>query len=183
MADGPSLTTKLLEQARREGGWAHQNVLTLVDDLTDEQLRWRPGPHAPAIGFHVWHLARWADFDAAQVSGAPQIWETQGLAAAWGFASGLGKSETGTEMGDDSSEDLILPGKTALLEYTGAAFTRIDNLLDTLAHATVLPSPNLQVDDDRAVSLLCTYLTHDNRHLGMIEALRGLLGLMGSATN
>jgi hypothetical protein len=32
------------------------------------------------------------------------------------------------------------------------------------------------------IKLLHDGLTHDNRHLGMIEAVRGLLGLRGTAT-
>jgi hypothetical protein len=173
----PSLAEALIVKARLDGREAHERVLTLVDDLTDDQLAWRPGQHAPSIGFHAWHLGRWADFDASQVTGDKQIWEARELAAAWGFATQLGQSETGTEMGDDASDLLVLPGKAELLDYVRNAFASIDNALDG-ATKTHERHSNEQVAD-----LICTYLTHDSRHLGMIEALRGMLGLTGSATN
>ena len=53
----------LLDALRVERRLAHQRLLALVADLTDDQLRWRPGPHAPGIGFHLFHLARWAERD------------------------------------------------------------------------------------------------------------------------
>ena len=61
----------------------HQRLLEIVDDLSEPQLIWRPGPHAPSIGFHLWHMARWADrlqatlptMALAQSSDAmPEIW-------------------------------------------------------------------------------------------------------------
>ena len=56
-------------------------------------------------------------------------------------------------------------------------------VLDRLAQDALRQATASGIDDARVVDLLCTYLTHDNRHLGMIEALRGMLGLRGSATN
>jgi len=184
-SDEATLLSVLLRRARHEGRKAHDHVLALVEALTDEQLRWRPGSHAPSIGFHVWHLARWADFDAHEVEGTTQIWHAQGLGAAWGFpSSGLGEAEAGTEMGDDASERLVLPGKAALLDYTRSAFTAVDGLLDRLSEDQQRGAPRApDVGDEKLTDLIFTYLTHDNRHLGMIEAVRGLLGLRGSATN
>ena len=116
----------------------------MVDDLTDEQLRWQPGSHAPSIGFHVWHLARWADYDVHQVEGTPQIWHAQGLATAWGFPAGLGQADTGTEMGDDASDRLVLPGKAALVDYASAAFSAVDELLDRLSQDALVQSIRLR---------------------------------------
>lgn len=183
--DEVTLLGVLLQRARHEGRDAHDNVLRLVEELTDEQLRWRPGSHAPSIGFHVWHLARWADYDAHEVEGTAQIWHAQSLGAAWGFPSaGLGEAEAGTEMGDDASERLVLPSKAALLDYTRAAFAAVDGLLDRVSSDAARQTPRSpDVADDKLADLIFTYLTHDNRHLGMIEAVRGLLGLQGSATN
>ena len=36
-------------------------LLPVTDDLTDEQLSKRPSQTAPPIGWHLWHIARWAD--------------------------------------------------------------------------------------------------------------------------
>jgi hypothetical protein len=39
-----------LQQERRE---CHRRVLSLLDDLTDEDIRRRPGAQAPSIGFRL----------------------------------------------------------------------------------------------------------------------------------
>jgi len=39
-----------------------ENLLELVSGLTDEQIAWTLNKTTPSVGFHVWHLARWADY-------------------------------------------------------------------------------------------------------------------------
>jgi uncharacterized damage-inducible protein DinB len=154
-------------------------VLRLADGLSEEQLRARPGAHAPSIAFHVWHLARWAEHDAELFGGIPQRWRTQGMATAWGFPSAtLGEDETGTEMGDDASDLLVFPDKAALLDYTRYALGTIDALVDRLTGEAIAGGST----DAATVAKLFAYVTHDNRHLGMIEALIGVLGASGTAT-
>jgi len=164
-----AMINTLLERYRSAFRDAHSRVLALVEDLTDEQLSWRPGSHAPSIGFHVWHLARWADHDLSAITGRPQLWRSQGLAAAWGFPAALGEDDTGTEIGDDASELLVLPGKAVLTGYARSAFGAVDQMLDGLKTEDLLQLSQLD-------------LAHENRHLGMIEALRGFLDLRGTAT-
>jgi hypothetical protein len=183
MEDG-TLTAALLEQLSIERRETHNRVLALVQDLSDDQLAWRPTLAAPPIGFHVWHLARWADLDRAIVEGTPQIWRARDLARAWGFPdAGLGNDDTGTGMGDSVSNDLVLPPKAALLDYAAAAFAALDEALSVLPADSLLQPIKAPENDDSAVKMLTGYLSHDNRHLGMIEALRGALGITGTATN
>lgn len=183
MTPDASLGRTLLQQLRQDKSDAHTRVLALVEDLTDEQLGRRLGSRAPAIGFHVWHLARWEDYDRSVIQGTPQIWQVQDLAQVWGFTVvPLGEAETGTEMGDDASERLVLPEKAALLDYVRSVFTATEELLDGLtADSLVQPVQDLE-KHEHVLSLLNDGLTHLNRHLGMIEALRGLLDLRGTAT-
>lgn len=180
--DGAPIAETLLDRLRRERRWTHERVLALAADLTDGQLRWRAGPHAPSIGFHLWHLARWADYDAYQLSGRAQVWEARGLASAWGFPAGLGQFSTGTEMGDEAAQDLALPAKATLLDYARAAFTALGEALDALPAGDLLQPIRPPQNEDRKLEVVFAYVTHDNRHLGMIEALRGLLDRPGTAT-
>jgi hypothetical protein len=181
LTNEPTYASTLFENFRRGIQEAHSHVLRRVEDLSDEQLTWRPGHGAPSIGFHVWHLARWADHDLHQADGSPQLWRQRGLAAAWGFPSGLGEDETGTEMGDDASERLVLPGKALLLDYTGSIFSAVDEFLGRLSPDALLQPVRPGELRDGQIFLELN-LAHDNRHLGMIEAVRGLLGLRGTAT-
>jgi DinB superfamily len=170
-----------LQQERRE---CHRRVLALLDDLTEEQIQWRPGPHAPATGFHAWHLGRWADHDANLIDGRPQVWKVRDLAAAWGIrAAPLGEDDTGTEMADDASEAIIWPDKASLVAYVRTAFESLDGAIgDLTAESLSRPVQNPQTDGQTIMDSLFAYQTHDNRHLGMIEAIRGFLGLRGTAT-
>jgi hypothetical protein len=184
MSETRQLVAALLEHLLLEGEEAHRRVLLLVDPLNDEQLRWRPRPSAPSIGFHLWHLARWADYDAQLIDSRPQIWEYRGLAPQWGMQpAGLGEAETGTEMGDEASERLSWPDSAALLGYAREAFAARHDAIQGLAPESLLEgiqSPH--IGDDSKLDLLFTHLSHDNRHLGMIESIRGFLGLRGTAT-
>ena len=74
------LTTTLLRRLRTDTRDVHDRVLRLAESLAEEELRARPGAHAPSIAFHVWHLARWAEpsyrmqFDfGGNVDGLPNV--------------------------------------------------------------------------------------------------------------
>lgn len=173
--------------------YVHEHVLAAVSELTDEQLAWRPGPTAPGAWFHLWHVARWADrLQAALPSWTPglaerlgpaaQVWESEGLAAAWGFTPELlGWDQTGMEMGDEASATLPFPGPSRLLGYARQALGACDR-----AAGFVSPEDfhvRIAYDDDRSVGdAILGHAVHAARHLGMIEALRGVQGLHGSAT-
>jgi len=175
------ISASLLEQVNQERRETHRRVLELVAQLSDEQLCRRPGAHAPSIGFHVWHLARWADHDRAGVDGKPEIWQARGLAREWGFPeAGLGQADTGTGMGDDAAELLVLPRRAALLGYAGDTFAALDATLASIPVESLMRPLD---GGEPLLNLVCGFLSHDNRHLGMIEALRGVLGLSGTATN
>jgi hypothetical protein len=182
MTSDRSTAEALLNRLHAERRETHTSVLRCAEALTDDRLRWRPTDHAPSIGFHVWHLARWADYDAWQLTGSPQVWQARGLAEAWGFPAGLGQNATGTEMGNEAAQQLPLPDKAALIDYTRAAFDALGVALEALA-LDDLPLPiDPPRNSDPRLAVLFEYVTHDNRHLGMIEALRGLLGDSGTAT-
>jgi len=79
-----------------------EDRLDLVDGLTDAQIVWTPNETTPSIGFHVWHLARWADYLQEMINGrGSQLWETEGLAARWDMETeSLGYAQTGMSLDD-----------------------------------------------------------------------------------
>lgn len=165
----------------------HENLLELVAGLTDAQMAWTPNATTPSVGFHVWHLARWADYLQELINGrGSQLWETEGLAAQWNIEThSLGYAQTGMEMDEQSAAALRLPEKSRLLDYARRTFAA--------AHQAVA-----KISDDKFFDvyeglhgenwheghigpIVITWMTHDNRHLGMIECLVGIQGQSGSA--
>ena len=160
----------------------HRLVLETVVDLTDDQLRSHPNLTTPPIAFHLWHLARYADSLPDQIGAeGGMLWQNEKLAEKWGFspdALGIYESGTGTETGTPGN--LPWPAKDKLLAYVSQAFEAADEAVATLDGARMEQAAKW---GGRSVSrAVMTNLEHDNRHLGMIECMRGVLGLSGSAT-
>lgn len=180
----------------------HRNVLEAVREVGEDQMRWRP-PRSNSISFNLWHIARWADHMQSvvgaltpglreRVGASIEIWTRESLSAKWGFpAGGLGAAETGMGMDEDASAELPLPPKGDLVGYATRAFEAADLAVrevhdDDLARtaefdpATVpWVSPS---DYGTVANWILGGIRHDSRHLGMIEALKGSVGLRGTAT-
>jgi hypothetical protein len=162
----------------------HQWLLEALEPLVDDVLRERPGASAPSIAFHAWHVARWADRVQARLAGTTELWERDALARRWGLADGaLGRHATGMGLADDEYDALRLPGKDELLRYVRAVFTAADQAAAAIADADL---ETLIVDhydkESPKAQVLIAHTGHASRHLGMIEALRGVRGERGSAT-
>jgi len=173
----------------------HKIVLDLVDDLNDEQLNWKPEGYSTSIGFHLWHLARESDYlKAALLHQNPQfipefgdgkeIWEKKDFAKAWGFPEGLHQT-VGTGLADDVAARLPIPKKEELLGYLRNSYEAIECFIEMLD----IKYPNFEnVDEELRKKIemirlnLLVFLSHDCRHLGMMECLKGLRTGFGSAT-
>ena len=164
----------------------HKRAVGVVDELSDGQLKWRPNLTAPSIGFHIWHMARWADDLVESINGpGSSIWEIEGLAEAWGLIpSDLGQAETGAGMDDDMSANLGLPPKDVMLDYARRAFSAADEAVSSLSESSFqrLSYSKGHGEEQPLGDIVVRAVTHNNRHLGMMEALRGLLGMPGTAT-
>jgi len=173
----------------------HKIVLNLAGDLNDEQLNWKPEGYSTSIGFHLWHLARESDYlKAAILHHNPQfvpefgdgkeIWEKEALAQSWGFPEGLGET-VGTGLSDEAAANLPIPKKDELLGYLKSSYEAIEQFIESLD--TKYPSfENVEEELRKKIEMirlnLLVFLSHDCRHLGMMECLKGLQTGFGSAT-
>jgi DinB superfamily len=165
----------------------HEQVLRLLDRLDEQQITWRPNLTTLSIGFHVWHLARWADYLQEMLTDDGQIWEAEELAALWGLGGAcLGFAETGMGMSDDASASLPLPGKDALLDYARRAFVAAEQAVAAIGddefHRLVQDRHESVGKEGAIGDIILNWWKHDNRHLGMIECMLGAQGLHGTAT-
>ena len=165
----------------------HKVVLDLAEDLNDEQLEWKPEGYSTSIGFHLWHLARESDYlKAAILQHVPQlmpefgdgreIWEKDGLAQKWGFPEELHKT-VGTGLSDEAAATLPIPAKEELLAYLRNSYQAIECFVEDLdsKYPTFDGMDQKLGKELEMVRLnLLVFLSHDCRHLGMMECLKGL---------
>jgi len=173
----------------------HKVVLNLADDLNDEQLNWKPEGYSTSIGFHLWHLARESDYLKAAIlhhnpqfvpefGDGKQIWEKESLARKWDFPRGLHET-VGTGLSDEAAATLPIPKKDELLDYLRSSYEAIERFIELLDRCY----PDFEnVDEELKKKIemirlnLLVFLSHDCRHLGMMECLKGLQTGFGSAT-
>lgn len=174
----------------------HKVVLNLAESLDDGQLRWKPANYSTSIGFHLWHLARESDYLKAAIlqyfpqlgpdfGASSELWHAEKLAEKWGFPAELGETGVGTGISDETAARLPIPPKDELLDYLRRAYAAIEEFIGLLdgryPHFDKVDA-DLKTAIERIRLNLLVFLTHDCRHLGMMECLKGLLTGFGSAT-
>jgi hypothetical protein len=98
----------------------------------------------------------------------------------------LGRNETGWGLDDDASAALSLPAKDDVIGYAAEAFGGAAEVFAGLRDdELLLPTDNIYGDDEGWVVLdhFGWYTGHGGRHLGMTEALKGVLGMRGTVTS
>jgi hypothetical protein len=173
----------------------HKIIINIADDMSDEQLNWKPDGYSTSVGFHLWHLARESDYlKAAILQSYPElgsdfgdgveIWQKRSLAWKWGFAPDLYET-VGTGLSDEIAAKLPIPKKGELLEYLKDSYEAIEQFIEVL---DTKYSTFAHVEDEFKKKIemirlnLLVFLNHDCRHLGMMECLKGLQMGFGSAT-
>jgi hypothetical protein len=179
----------------------HDLILTYLKKLSDEQIHWQPSIKTLSIAWHAWHLARWADFTQAAIPGmtpelgkrlpqGSQIWDTDDVAKQWGFDNAqLGFGATGMEMSDEVAQHLSFPPKTELLNYVEKVFKVTEQAVKCIDDEQFAAVEQLQPltegvwGESTVGDAVLEHITHDCRHLGMMECLLGLQGQPGTATS
>ena len=172
----------------------HKLILGLAESLGDEQMLWKPAGYNNSIAFNLWHIARWSDNLIAEVlkeypdldldlGEATEIWEQESLAKKWGLPPVLYPGGTG--LSDEAADGLIFPVKEEMLAYLRKTFSRTEEFIEKFDAR--YPGSESITDEELHKAItdirwnLYYYLMHHCRHLGMMEALKGLLTGKGSA--
>ncbi len=191
--------------------WTHKSLLATTGALPAEQFLAQPSPTSPPIGWHLFHVARWAD--RMQASFGPhvsaalaaacypgEVWVQDGLARIWGLeAKRLGFLETGAGMRIEDVAAVVAVGQQHLFDYAGQVFALADQTCAGLTPAefaqtrrSILPrfqpTPTGELlyqgeEEGDVAGDVIFHISHAGRHLGMIEALRGaMFALSGTAS-
>lgn len=176
--------------------WSHQNLLAAVQATEPGNVHHSFGPHAPSIAFHAWHMARWADkYQSAlpvwlegrsEVDPAAEIWLRDDVVGRWGLR-GIETGDfggTGAGLDDEASATLPLPDAATLLGYMGASFSAFEGRIRAIDDDAALDMAIVDLYDEPSTiaDAIASATSHADRHLGMIEALRGVLGDRGTVT-
>ena len=172
----------------------HKLILSLAESLSDDQMLWKPTGYNNSIGFNLWHIARWSDNIIAEIlkefpeldmdlGEASEIWEQESLAQKWGLPPVLYPGGTG--LSDEAADSLNFPAKEEMIAYLRKTFSRTEEFIEKFDSRY----PGSESVADEALHRKITdirwnlyyYLMHHCRHLGMMEALKGLLTGKGSA--
>jgi hypothetical protein len=173
----------------------HKVILEFADGIDEDQFHWRPRGYSTSIGFHLWHLARESDYLRAVVlertsqlgedfGASKEIWEKENLAQKWGFPTEL-NATVGTGLSDEVAATLPIPQKDELTDYLRRSYEALEQFVELFDERY---SDFDNVDEELKKKLqnirlnLLVFLSHDCRHLGMMECLKGLQTGFGSAT-
>jgi hypothetical protein len=94
-------------------------------------------------------------------------------------------------MDEDASAELPLPPKADLVDYASRAFQAADRAVHEVRDEDLARSAEFDPatipwastnDYGTVVGWILGAIRHDSRHLGMIEALKGAMGMRGTAT-
>ena len=141
-----------------------------------------------SIAWQLWHAARWDDFFAAHFMGdfgrepATEVWKREGLAAHWSLSTErLGDREAGTGLDDLEAENIQLPDQDQVVAYARKAFAFAESAIEAMNGNLEMVAKD-DPDGDSNLDNVFNYYEHLSRHLGMLEAIRGLQGFSGTAT-
>jgi hypothetical protein len=174
----------------------HRVVIELVESVDEAQFHWRPEGYATSIAFHAWHLARESDFLRAAIlertedhlgpefGSRTEIWVSESLLDRWGFPPEIGTA-VGTGLTDEVASTLPIPERAEVLGYLRRSYDELEafvRLVDERYPTADGLDQEFGVQIGRIRLNVLNFLTHDCRHLGMMEVLKGLQTGFGSAT-
>ena len=165
----------------------HKRLLTAAEGLSPEQFVWTAGPSLHSVAWQLWHAARWDDVLASYFHRAlardprAQVWERESLADRWSLTpESLGRRDTGTEMSDETAEQVRFPDQNEVVGYARLAFAYTEEAITFTPGDRLLAVEKDDPDNDSLLDNVLIYLEHLSRHLGMIESIRGLQKAAGT---
>ena len=160
----------------------------LVQNLTDEQLRWQPESHDTSIIFALWHAYR-AEDDILH----GMLMGKAGVFARDGWAGRLPVGDKGvTAFGNGFTREQIGRlelGTAAVLDYAEAVGRSIATYVRDMSEeeaATSVPLPFFasvypMLDTMTKGEMVAFFsIGHVSEHLGEVQFVKGLLGLKGA---
>jgi hypothetical protein len=153
-----------------------QELETVLEGLTVDDLNQHPRPDSNSIGWLAWHLTRSHDRNMSEIAGEEQLW----IKDKWylKFNRAPDPSETGVKHRPEEATAFRSPDGTTILKYHRAVVERIKGYIDSRLSETELEreshSPTLGTT--RPVEArLAGVINEGFQHVGQAAYVRGLL--------
>ncbi len=153
-----------------------QQLEFALDGLTPEEARWQPNPGSNHILWTLWHIGRMEDMWGSYLSGASEVWESNGWAERFGMPiDAFGVGDTPEEVA--SFPDVALADA---ISYWKHARTSLVDAIDGLSEADL---PTTHAENwrwgDRAAHptvlwALARIPVECAQHVGQIAYIRGI---------
>ena len=155
-----------------------EQIASSIEDLTEDELHFRPDGPCNSIGFDAWHIPRTADnlIHFAFEREMP-VWLQQGLNEAWD----LPKADQGTSMTPEEAYGLRFPDAKLLAQYSrdvsAAIIPKIEAMSDEYLSERMDIRPNGNLARWEIIGQVV--INHGNNHYGEINMALTLLGKPG----
>ena len=163
-------TAKFIEQCLNQ---VYERLSKSMEGLTDEEMVWRPAPHANCILEILWHMIRSEDrMIRSSIGMESEVWEKRQYYKVFGLPKEHSRSDDYKIL---KESNLPSPTLKDLLSY------RSDVHKDTLARLQGLSAddfdrvPNAEQPLRTIASYFRHLITHNNNHHGQIDFIRGLM--------
>ena len=160
-----------------------RQIKRATDEVTNEQLYYRPSGDANSIAWLAWHLSRWQDYMSASISGDPQVWIAEGWAQQFALSPDLPNEATG--WGDSSEQVAAFRVDRAVLfgyieSANRATVERVARLTpEQLEQPVLWGTPETPVDTRPGWRALMSICADSLQHAGQINYIRGLVSEQG----
>lgn len=157
----------------------HRLLDKTIEDMTLEQLNFRPQEGGVSPFFSLWHYVRTEDNVINWViHRAPTVW----LEGGYNEALGLDRTSQGTGMTEEQANAVVLRDLAVWREYQPRVWEGTAEYLRSMnpeefetRRVTIKPLPEMSLWN----GLFGICLSHGYRHIGEIEYARGVIGLGG----
>ena len=158
--------------------YSHINriVHQATDDLTQEQLAYRPEPGTNSIAWLVWHLTRIQDSHLKNVVQVEEAWLTEEWSSRFGMPDA-----TGIGFGDGPGEvAAIRPPRAILLGYHDRVAGRVLDYLPTVDSTELDRIVDTNYDPHVTAGIRLMSVVQDNtQHAGQARYIRGMIERLG----
>ncbi len=149
-------------------------VPAVVDGLTNDELLWRPDRDGNSVAWLLWHLARQADLQIADLAETEPVWKEQGWAER--FALPYDRKSIGYGMSSAEVGAFTIADPSLFAGYQTEVHDRTVTFLDSLTDDDY----DTVIDDrwDPPVTIairIVSVLDDAIKHLGQAEYVKGLL--------